>query len=103
MTRYIDVHDLSQLVIRKGLATCLSEMAEYIRQDYLRWDDFEKCARLANHSADGVIELMPASDASLYAFKYVNGHPKEYPGRNAHGDGIRCLGRCGYRQAGAVE
>lgn len=76
MTRYIDVHDLSQLVIRKGLATCLSEMAEYIRQDYLRWDDFEKCARLANHSADGVIELMPASDASLYAFKYVNGHPK---------------------------
>ena len=76
MTRYIDVHDLSQLVIRKGLATCLSEMAEYIRQDYLRWDDFEKCARLANHSADVVIELMPASDASLYAFKYVNGHPK---------------------------
>ena len=76
MTRYIDVHDLSQLVIRKGLATCLSEMAEYIRQDYLRWDDFEKCARLANHSADGVSELMPASDASLYAFKYVNGHPK---------------------------
>ena len=76
MTRYIDVHDLSQLVIRKGLATCLSEMAEYLRQDYLRWDDFEKCARLANHSADGVIELMPASDASLYAFKYVNGHPK---------------------------
>jgi ornithine cyclodeaminase len=23
-----------------------------------------------------VIELMPVSDASLYAFKYVNGHPK---------------------------
>ena len=41
-----------------------------------RWQDFEKCARLANHSPDGVIELMPVSDASLYAFKYVNGHPK---------------------------
>jgi len=51
-------------------------MAEYIREDYLRWNDFEKCARLANHSAEGVIELMPVSDASLYAFKYVNGHPK---------------------------
>ena len=24
----------------------------------------------------GVIELMPASDGQLYAFKYVNGHPK---------------------------
>ncbi|MER2096992.1 MAG: ornithine cyclodeaminase [Pseudomonas qingdaonensis] len=76
MTRYIDVNDLSQLVARKGLTICLEEMAEYIRQDYLRWHDFEKCARLANHSPDGVIELMPASDANLYAFKYVNGHPK---------------------------
>lgn len=76
MTRYVDVQDLSRLVQEKGLATCLSEMAEYIRQDYLRWDDFEKCARLANHSPDGVIELMPVSDAALYAFKYVNGHPK---------------------------
>ncbi|CAK9890321.1 MULTISPECIES: ornithine cyclodeaminase [Pseudomonas] len=76
MTRYIDVTDLSRLVARKGLSTCISEMAEYIREDYLRWHDFEKCARLANHSPDGVIELMPVSDANLYAFKYVNGHPK---------------------------
>ncbi|WP_085624733.1 MULTISPECIES: ornithine cyclodeaminase [unclassified Pseudomonas] len=76
MTRYIDVQDLARLVNRKGLPTCLLEMAEYIRQDYQRWPAFEKCARVANHSADGVIELMPVSDASLYAFKYVNGHPK---------------------------
>lgn len=76
MTRYIDVNDLSHLVARKGLAQCLTEMAEYIREDYLRWPAFEKCARLANHSPEGVIELMPVSDASLYAFKYVNGHPK---------------------------
>ncbi|MCK8687673.1 ornithine cyclodeaminase [Pseudomonas umsongensis] len=76
MTRYIDVNDLSQLVSRKGLTAFLCEMAEYIREDYLRWNDFEKCARLANHSAEGVIELMPVSDATLYAFKYVNGHPK---------------------------
>ncbi|MDI9778148.1 ornithine cyclodeaminase [Pseudomonas putida] len=76
MTRYIDVQDLARLVNRKGLAICLVEMAEYIRQDYLRWQAFEKCARVANHSPDGVIELMPVSDANLYAFKYVNGHPK---------------------------
>jgi len=76
MTRYIDVQDLARLVNRKGLATCLVEMAEYIRQDYLRWQAFEKCARVANHSPDGVIELMPVADAGLYAFKYVNGHPK---------------------------
>ncbi|CAI3799274.1 Ornithine cyclodeaminase [Pseudomonas sp. MM221] len=76
MTRYIDVHDMARLVNRKGLPTCLLEMAEYIRQDYLRWPAFEKCARVANHSAGGVIELMPISDARRYAFKYVNGHPK---------------------------
>ncbi|PSS52767.1 ornithine cyclodeaminase [Pseudomonas sp. BBP2017] len=76
MTRYIDVTDLSRLVAHKGLSTCISEMAEYIREDYLRWHDFEKCPRLANHSPDGVIELMPVSDRNLYAFKYVNGHPK---------------------------
>lgn len=76
MTRYIDVNDLSRLVARQGLTTCLAEMTEYLRQDYLRWPEFEKCARLANHSADGVIELMPVSDAALYSFKYVNGHPR---------------------------
>lgn len=76
MTRYLDVTDLSRLVNSHGLSTCLGEMAEYIREDYLRWHDFEKCPRLANHSPDGVIELMPVSDANLYAFKYVNGHPK---------------------------
>lgn len=76
MTRYIDVTEMSHLVAQKGLTLCLSEMAEYIHEDYMRWQDFEKCARLANHSPEGVIELMPVSDASLYAFKYVNGHPK---------------------------
>jgi len=76
MTRYIDVTDLTELVRIKGLLPCLAEMADYIREDYLRWADFEKCARLANHSPEGVIELMPISDAALYAFKYVNGHPR---------------------------
>ncbi|WP_460318253.1 ornithine cyclodeaminase [Pseudomonas ogarae] len=76
MTRYIDVTDLTELVRVKGLLSCFAEMAEYIHEDYLRWADFEKCARLANHSPDGVIELMPISDDFLYAFKYVNGHPK---------------------------
>ncbi len=43
---------------------------------FLRWDDFDKSARLASHSARGVIELMPVSDGIQYAFKYVNGHPR---------------------------
>jgi ornithine cyclodeaminase len=76
MTRYIDVKDVSKLLQEVGVTNVIRSMASYIEQDYRRWDTFEKTARLASHSTDGVIELMPTSDARLYSFKYVNGHPK---------------------------
>src|SRR5690606_19138632 len=38
--------------------------------------EFDKSARLAAHSPDGVIELMPVANDRMYSFKYVNGHPK---------------------------
>ncbi|MBN3803479.1 ornithine cyclodeaminase [Paraburkholderia sp. Ac-20336] len=76
MTRYIDVSDMRHLAASVGTQRLITEMAEYIRADYLRWNEFEKSARVANHVPGGVIELMPASDSTLYGFKYVNGHPK---------------------------
>ncbi|WP_301718254.1 MULTISPECIES: ornithine cyclodeaminase [Paraburkholderia] len=76
MTRYIDVNHVAQLVNEVGVGKVIASMASYIEQDYRRWDTFEKTARIASHSPDGVIELMPTADAKLYAFKYVNGHPK---------------------------
>ncbi|WP_109483530.1 ornithine cyclodeaminase [Paraburkholderia sp. C35] len=76
MTRYIDVNDVSRLIRELGLPRMIASMASYIEQDYRRWSTFEKTARLASHSTYGVIELMPASDARLYSFKYVNGHPR---------------------------
>ena len=76
MTRYIDVADMQQLVLQHSAARMMAEMADYIRADFMRWEDFDKSPRTANHSTDGVIELMPVSDDKLYAFKYVNGHPK---------------------------
>ena len=75
MTRFIDVQSMSQLVQTRGVAPLIGELAECIRQDFIRWPDFEKSARVASHSGSGVIELMPVSDAFRYAFKYVNGHP----------------------------
>ena len=75
MTRFIDVQSMSKLVQTIGVTHLIGELAECIRQDFIRWPDFEKSARTANHSATGVIELMPVSDALKYAFKYVNGHP----------------------------
>jgi len=73
---YLSAPDAVALVQRKGLKNCITAMAEYIRADFLRWPDFDKSARVANHSKDGVIELMPISDDTAYSFKYVNGHPK---------------------------
>ena len=74
-TRFLSPADVAELVSHKGLPTCLAEMASAIEQDFLRWTDFDKTARVAAHSDVGVIELMPIADAHQYAFKYVNGHP----------------------------
>lgn len=77
-TRFLSAERAARMIQRKGLAVCLEGMSAYIVDDFLRWQDFEKTPRVANHSHDGVIELMPISDHSLYSFKYVNGHPKNF-------------------------
>lgn len=74
-TRFVDIPALAALVQRIGVPQFLQALADTLREDFLRWPEFDKSARLASHSPDGVIELMPVSDAQHYAFKYVNGHP----------------------------
>jgi ornithine cyclodeaminase len=73
---YIGVEDIRRLVDSQGVARFIERLAGEIEADYARWPDFEKSARVASHSAGGVIELMPTSDGRFYSFKYVNGHPK---------------------------
>lgn len=80
VTQYISAQDAASIVRLLGLANCLKGMADYIEADFKRWVDFDKSARVACHSADGVIELMPVADSRTYSFKYVNGHPKN-PGQ----------------------
>ena len=75
MTQFIGVEDMRRLVRSTGTKAFLTQLADYIRHDFSRWPEFEKSARVASHSRDGVIELMPTSDGRLYSFKYVNGHP----------------------------
>lgn len=75
MTRFIDVPAMSCLIEQVGLAPFIGELSDAIREDFLRWPEFDMAPRVANHSPIGVIELMPVSNASRYAFKYVNGHP----------------------------
>ncbi len=75
-TLYLSAPDVIELVRRRGVESCLRGMADYLHADFLRWGAFDKSARVASHSRDGVIELMPIADGQTYAFKYVNGHPR---------------------------
>ena len=75
MTRFIDVANLLRIVDDHGVERFLEELSNDLVEDFVRWHEFEKSARVASHSHLGVIELMPVSDRGSYAFKYVNGHP----------------------------
>ena len=75
MIKFIGVRELVELLRTIGVEEFLATLIRYTRDDFLRWPQFEKSPRVASHSANGVIELMPTSDGELYSFKYVNGHP----------------------------
>jgi ornithine cyclodeaminase len=75
MTLLLTPRDVALIVQAQGMAGALRRLVREIEADFRRWSDFDKSARYASHSHDGVIELMPIADRSLYSFKYVNGHP----------------------------
>ncbi|TXT36194.1 MAG: ornithine cyclodeaminase [Comamonadaceae bacterium] len=75
-TLFLSPQDIARIVAQQGMAATLRGLADTIEDDFVRWPCFDKSARLASHSPDGVIELMPIADARHYSFKYVNGHPK---------------------------
>lgn len=72
---FVSVDYMMKLVLEIGVEKMLVEMADYIEADFKRWELFDKTPRVASHSPEGVIELMPTSDGEVYGFKYVNGHP----------------------------
>lgn len=76
MVPFVSVETMMELVHAIGLETMLIELTDCIEDEFCRWAEFDKTPRMASHSANGVIELMPASDGTSYAFKYVNGHPR---------------------------
>lgn len=73
---FVSVANMLRLLNARGTETVLKELATYIEDDFRRWPEFDKTPRIASHSHDGVIELMPTADSEHYGFKYVNGHPK---------------------------
>ncbi len=73
---FVSVENMMRLVHHVGVERMLMELTDAVEADFLRWESFDKSPRVASHSREGVIELMPTSDGEIYSFKYVNGHPK---------------------------
>jgi ornithine cyclodeaminase len=73
---FVSVHNMMRLVNAIGVERVLADLTGAIEAEFRRWPLFDKSPRVAAHSIDGVIELMPTSDGITYGFKYVNGHPK---------------------------
>lgn len=72
---FVSVENMMRLVHHFGIESVLLELTDAVENDFRRWELFEKSPRLASHSDQGVIELMPTSDGEAFSFKYVNGHP----------------------------
>jgi ornithine cyclodeaminase len=77
-TQFLGAERVGAMIGRAGLPATFHTLLRYMEEDFRRWPEFDKSARTAAHSRDGVIELMPVADDSLYAFKYVNGHPRNH-------------------------
>ena len=72
---FLDVDGAARWIARRGPETVIAGMSRALERDLARWTELELRPRLASHSRLGVIELMPAADATTFGFKLVNGHP----------------------------
>jgi ornithine cyclodeaminase len=72
---YLDVAATARWVARRGPEAAIAALTDALERDFARWPELDKRPRIASHSKEGVIELMPTSDDTTYGFKLVNGHP----------------------------
>lgn len=72
---FVSVENMMKIIHSIGIRPMLAQMTDAVEAAFLKWPEFDKTPRVAAHSPEGVIELMPTSDGEMYGFKYVNGHP----------------------------
>lgn len=68
--------DIQKIVAQVGLREFYVNLIAVLENEFAHWETFQKSPRHATHVDHGVIELMPICDQTFYAFKYVNGHPR---------------------------
>src|SRR3989338_5226030 len=67
---------LTELIKIYGFENYLKDLMKKLREDFSRWEEFNKIPRPSMQVPGGVLELMPICDKKYYTFKYVNCHPK---------------------------
>ena len=67
---------LAELIKRHGFKRYLVGLMKELKNDFSRWQEFNKIPRPSMQVPGGVLELMPICDDKYYTFKYVNCHPK---------------------------
>lgn len=73
--RVLSVQDMSKIVQKHGFDNFVKDLVQYTKEDFVRWNKFDKSPRYAAHVPGGVLELMPTADDKLFTYKCVNGHP----------------------------
>jgi ornithine cyclodeaminase len=73
--KLITVQDLAQIVKKHSFENFMSDLVNYLKKDFVRWNEFDKSPRYAAHVPGGVLELMPTADRKYFTYKCVNGHP----------------------------
>lgn len=73
--RFVNVENMRRWLAAVGPEAAIAGLVEALEKDFARWEQFELRPRVASHTAEGVIELMPTTDGVSYGFKFVNGHP----------------------------
>ncbi|MDO4792204.1 MAG: ornithine cyclodeaminase [Buchananella hordeovulneris] len=73
--RFVNVENMRRWLGAVGPQQAIADMIVALEKDFARWPEFELRPRVASHTAEGVIELMPTTDGVSYGFKFVNGHP----------------------------
>ena len=73
--KLITVQDLAQIVQKHGFDNYMQDLVTYLKEDFVRWEEFDKSPRYVSHVPGGVMELMPTADKQYFSYKFVNGHP----------------------------
>lgn len=73
--RFVNVGNMRRWLAAVGPEAAIAGLVDALEKDFARWEQFELRPRVASHTAEGVIELMPTTDGVSYGFKFVNGHP----------------------------